>query len=179
MKRAFLFLADGFEEIEAINTIDILRRAEITLTTVSIYAHKNVIGGHGVVIEADTIFAGTDFSDGDMLILPGGSVAFRDFIPLQELILQYGKQGKYLAAICAAPLMFGNLGLLQSKKAVCYPGYENYLQGATITENRVVVDGNIITAKAAGCTIEFALMLVELLEDKELSNKIAEQIFFR
>jgi len=179
MKKTFLFLAEGFEEIEAITTIDILRRAEIALSTVSIYSHKMVKGAHNIAIEADALFVETDFSGGDMLILPGGSVAFRDFSPLQELILRYNGQGKYLAAICAAPLVFGNLGLLQGKEAVCYPGYENYLKGATIVDKPVVIAGNIITAKAAGVTIEFALTLAELLGNRDLADNVAGQIFFR
>ncbi|MDR1698734.1 MAG: DJ-1/PfpI family protein [Prevotellaceae bacterium] len=179
MKKAFLFLAEGFEEIEAIATIDILRRADIALTTVSIHAHKNVIGAHNITIEADSIFTETDFSGGDMLILPGGSIKLFEFSPLHEPVLQYSEQEKYLAAICAAPAILGSLGLLQGKEAVCYPGYENYLQGATIVDKPVVVAGNIITAKAAGCTIEFALTLIELLENKKLADKIAGQIFFQ
>jgi len=182
MKRAFIFLAEGFEEIEAINTIDILRRADVELTIVSIYAHKNVKAAHNVTIEADATFAETDFANGDMLILPGGmpgSANLRACQPLNDLILKYSEQGKYLAAICAAPMVFGNLGLLQGKTATCYPGFENELKGATPSDKPVVVSGNIITGKAPGCTMEFALTLVELLKSKELADTIAGQIFFR
>jgi 4-methyl-5(b-hydroxyethyl)-thiazole monophosphate biosynthesis len=182
MKKVFLFLANGFEEIEAITTIDILRRAGITVITISIDSfEKRVTGAHGITIEADALIYDTDFSLGDMLVLPGGipgATNLRDCPTLNKLIVDYDEKGKYLAAICAAPLVFGTLGLLKNKEAVCYPGYEKELQGASVLDKPVVLSDNIITAKAAGCTVEFALTLVELLKSKKIADNIAAQIFF-
>ena len=177
MKKAFVFLAQGFEEIEAVSIMDVLRRAGVEVVIVSISSkEKMVMGAHDIVIAADVIFDETDFSGGDMLILPGGQPGTDNLNThegLKKLIKTYYNQNKYVAAICAAPLVFGEMGLLQGKKVVSYPGYENRLLGAEIAENdRVVVAGNIITSKGPGTAIEFTLKLVELLIGKETAEKL-------
>jgi len=175
-KKAYVFLANGFEEIEAISVIDVLRRADVEVKTVSISANKQVIAAHNVEISADTLFDKTDFADGDMLILPGGQPGADNLNAcekLKKLIQIYYDQNKYIAAICAAPLVFGGMGLLKGKKAVCYPGYEDQLIGAEIVENEcVVASDNIITSKGAGTAIEFSLKLVEILVGKEVAEKL-------
>jgi len=175
MKRAFVFLASGFEEIEAISIIDVLRRGEVNTITVSITDDKKVKGAHNIEVIADEIFTNVDFSNGDMLVLPGGQPGTDNLnahAGLKAAINQYNDQQKYIAAICAAPLVFGEMGLLKGKKAICYPSFESRLIGAKITGNeRVVVDGNIITSKGPGTAIEFALQLVEILVGKEVAEK--------
>ena len=178
MKKAFVFLATGFEEIEAISIIDVLRRAEVETIIVTIPQEEDVFwveGAHGISVAGDSLFDETDFAGGDMLILPGGMPGTDNLNAhngLKNLIKEYHDQGKYIAAICAAPLVFGEMGLLKGKKAICYPSFEPRLIGAEIAENeRVVVDGNIITSKGPGTAIEFALQLVELLVSKEEAEK--------
>jgi 4-methyl-5(b-hydroxyethyl)-thiazole monophosphate biosynthesis len=180
MKKVFVFLASGFEEIEAISIIDTLRRAKVETIVVTIPQEEDVFwveGAHGISIAGDSLFDETDFSNGDMLILPGGMPGTNNLNAhegLKELIEEYNNQNKYVAAICAAPLILGEMGLLKGKKAVCYPGYEDQLIGAEIVENEhVVVDGKIITSKGPGTAIEFALKLVEILVDKNTAEQLA------
>ena len=181
--KTYIFLATGFEEIEAISVVDILRRADIKVETISISGNLSVIGAHNIEISADALFDKTDFSDGDMLILPGGQPGTNNLNAcekLKKLIQNYYDQNKYIAAICAAPLIFGEMGLLKYKKAVCYPGYENQLLGAEIAENeRVVVSDNIITSKGAGTAIEFSLKLVEILVGKETAEILSKKMIVK
>ncbi len=186
MKTAFIFLATGFEEIEAIAVVDVLRRAGVEVTIVAIPEEDDefwVEGAHGITITGDDIFDEIDFSGGDMLILPGGQPGTSNLNVhkgLKEVIQTYYDQQKYIAAICAAPLVLGGMGLLKGKRAVCYPGYEVRLTGAEIAKNeRVVVDGNIITAKGPGTAIEFALQLVEILVDKATADKLAVEMIVK
>jgi len=173
--KAFVFLSPGFEEIEAISIIDTLRRAEVNTISVSITSEKIVKGAHNIEMIADKIFTDVDFSNGDMIVLPGGQPGTDNLnahAGLRAIINQYNDQRKYIAAICAAPLVFGEMGLLKGKKAICYPSFEPRLIGAEIVESeRTVVDGNIITSKGPGTAIEFALQLVELLVSKEVAEQ--------
>ena len=181
MKRAFIFLANGFEELEAIAPIDILRRADIPVITVSVSDSKMVTGAHNVTLVADQLFSETDFSDNAILILPGGGVGTKNLAAhkqLNELLLRQFEKNKNLAAICAAPSVFGNLGLLAGKEAVCYPGFEEKLVGADIPDQPVVKSDNIITARGAGVAVLFALKIVETLKGAELAHQIAKQIIF-
>jgi len=168
----YLFLADGFEEIEALTCVDILRRANIEILTVSI-SEKNVKGAHGINVEADMLIS--DCGQAQMLILPGGGVGtdnLKASKPLADFIRTAHENGVYLAAICAAPTVFGGLGILSGKNAVCYPGLEDGLIGATVSSERVCVDGKIITSKGPGTTSEFALTLVEILKDKASADAL-------
>ncbi len=177
--QVYLFLADGFEEIEAISPIDILRRANINIQTVSISGTKEVTGTHGIIIQADLLFTEVDFSLNDMLILPGGMPGTKNLDAHQALkailTAQYEKRGK-IAAICAAPSILGKMGFLNGKEAICYPGFEEALSGAVISKSLVVKSDNIITAKGAGVAVEFALKIVEELKGKSASEKIASAI---
>jgi len=178
--KIFLFLADGFEEIEAIAPIDIFRRAEIDLTTVSIKNELAVTGAHGVTLLADALFSEVDFAENDLLFLPGGlpgTTHLDQHAGLKELIQKQAVEGRKIAAICAAPSILGKLGLLQNKEAICYPGFENLLIDATISDKKIVQSGTVYTAKAAGVSIQFALKLVEELKGKEIADKISNQIF--
>ncbi|MFV0390693.1 MAG: DJ-1 family glyoxalase III [Paludibacteraceae bacterium] len=179
MKNVFIFLADGFEEIEAIAPIDILRRAEIDVTTVSISADKTVEGAHGVKILADKIFSEVDCSTSDLLLLPGGGVGTQNLSQhtgLHALLQKQHEEGKLVAAICAAPSVLGKLGILEGKEAICYPGFEDKLTGATLSGNTVVKDGNIITGKGPGVAVPFALKIVEALKGKLIADEVAEAL---
>ncbi|SEA18486.1 4-methyl-5(b-hydroxyethyl)-thiazole monophosphate biosynthesis [Porphyromonadaceae bacterium KH3R12] len=164
MKKVALFLANGFEEIEALATVDILRRAQIPVETVSISDTKTVTGAHNVTVIADTTFQQADFSNVEVLILPGGMPGAKNLNEhegLKELITKSNGEGKQIAAICAAPMVLGGLGLLNDKRATCYPGFETELAGAQTTGENVVVDSNITTGRGPGLAFEFALRLVE------------------
>ncbi len=164
MKKVALFLANGFEEIEALATVDILRRAQIPVQTISITNDNVVTGAHGVPVIADITFDKADFSGVELLVLPGGMPGAKylnEHEGLKALIKKFDKEGKSLAAICAAPMVFGGLGLLDGKKATCYPGFEEELKGAKVAGKSVAVDGNITTGKGPGLVFDFALTLVE------------------
>ncbi len=179
MKRVFMFLADGFEEIEAIAPVDILRRAGVDVVTISISDGYEVTGAHGVKILADRLFSDTDFSSNDLLILPGGGVGTENLSAhtrLNELLKQQHAEGKQIAAICAAPSVLGKLGILNGKEAICYPGFEEKLTGAHISKNSVVKDGSIITGKGPGVAIPFALKIVETLQGKEIAIQVADSL---
>ena len=169
----FIFLTTGFEEIEALATIDVLRRGGVNIQSVSLTGDKTVVGGHQVSVITDCLFEEVNFADAQMLILPGGTVKINEHEGLKREILAFAAQGKLLAAICAAPMVFGGLGLLQNKKATCYSGYEKYLTGAQITQAPVTVDGNITTGRAAAYTIDFALELLSQLKGVEIAKDIS------
>ena len=164
MKTIFVFLAEGFEEIEALTPVDVLRRAGLSVQTVSVMGGQVVTGAHGVPVLADVLFADIHSEDAEMILLPGGLPGATNLDAhegLSQLILDFAKEEKPLAAICAAPLVFGNRGLLQGKKATCYPGFETYLKGAEYTAALVEKDGNFITGKGPGAAMEFAFAIVE------------------
>ena len=164
MKTIFVFLAEGFEEIEALTPVDILRRAGLPVQTVSIMDEQVVTGAHGVPVLADKMFAEIHPENAEMILLPGGLPGATNLDAhegLGQMIMDFAKEEKPLAAICAAPLVFGNRGLLEGKKATCYPGFETYLQGAEYTAALVEKDGNFITGKGPGAALEFAFAIVE------------------
>lgn len=173
----FLFLAEGFEEVEAIGTIDVLCRGELEVTVVSVTGNKVVTGTHGIPVVADKLFEETDFSRGAMLILPGGmpgAANMNEHEGLKNLLLQYNAEGSRIAAICAAPFILGGLHLLKDKRATVYPGYEATLLGATVVDAKVVKDGNIITSKGPGFVFDFGLAIVAELHGQEKANEVAE-----
>ncbi|MFT4221795.1 DJ-1 family glyoxalase III [Dysgonomonas sp.] len=174
MKTIFVFLTTGFEEIEAMATVDILRRAGLDVKTVSLTGNKTVVASHGVPIVADLLFEETDFSKAEMLVLPGGTPKYNDHEGMKKEVLAFANKGEKVAAICASPMVLGGLGLLNGKSATCYPGFEQYLAGANLqTSEAVVVDGNITTGRGPGLTIDFALKLVELIAGKEKRDAVA------
>jgi protein deglycase len=175
----YIFLTNGFEEIEGLTVVDLLRRAEIEINMVSITGTKEIVGSHNIKLEADQLFEEIDVEVADMLILPGGMPGTKHLAEhegLCSLLIEYANKGKNIAAICAAPSVLGSNGILKGKKATCYPGYEDKLIGATATGNKTEVDENIITGKGMGASIEFALCIIEKLKDKETAVKIAEAI---
>ena len=174
MKTIYVFLAEGFEEVEALTPVDVLRRAGLPVKTVSVTGVLTVNGAHGVPVIADMVFEEVKEADTEMIVLPGGLPGAKNLDAhkgLSDLIMAFAEAGKPLSAICAAPLVYGKRGLLKGKKATCYPGFDNFLEGAEYTAAMVEKDGNIITGKGPGAAMEFALAVVELLQGKD---KVAE-----
>lgn len=175
MKTVLLFLADGFEEIEALATVDVLRRAGVQVTTVSINPAGLVTGAHGIPVMADVLFEQAQYADADMLILPGGTPGAANLDAhegLRRLITAHAEAGKWLAAICAAPMVYGHMGLLSGRKATCYPGFEGELDGAAYTAAPVEKDGNIITGKGPAVVLPFAYALAEVLVGGEIVAQV-------
>ena len=177
MGTVYAFFADGFEEIEALTAVDTLRRAGLNVEIVSVTPDEIVVGAHDVSLLCDVNFENCDFFDAELLLLPGGmpgAATLDKHEGLRKLILSFAEKGKPIAAICAAPMVLGKLGLLKGKKATCYPGFEQYLEGAECVGEYVVRDGNIITGMGPGAAMEFALAIVELLAGKEKVDELAE-----
>ena len=171
MKKAIVFLANGFEEMEALGTVDILRRGGIEVTTVSITTDPVVIGAHNVPVTADTIL-----NDADALILPGGMPGasnLNNSEALKEALLQQYREGRIVAAICAAPMVLGGLGLLKGRNATCYPGFEPKLIGANVTGEAVEVSDNVITGKGPGLVMNFGLALVAAIKNDAVAEEVA------
>ena len=172
-------LAEGFEEIEAISIIDVLRRARFNVTTVSVTGKREVKGSHSIPVLADKLFEEVNYELIEMIVLPGGmpgAAHLNEHDGLKKQIKAFADEDKPLGAICAAPMVLGELGLLEGKKAVCYPGFEKHLKGATIVMEPTLQSGNLIMGRGAGVAIKFALKIVEFLEDKKLADKLAESM---
>ena len=162
-KKVYIFLADGFEDIEGLTVVDLMRRAGITITTVSIKNTKQITTAHSITMLTDQTFAETDFTDADMLVLPGGQPGTTNlgaFAPLTDLLKNFYNNGGRIAAICAAPTVFAQIGLLHGKKATAYPSCMDGLGDAVRLEDNVVVDGNITTSRGLGTAIDFSLSLI-------------------
>jgi protein deglycase len=182
MKKVIVCLGNGFEEIEAIGIIDILRRAEILTTVLSVTGEREVSGAHNIKIVADELYEDVDFSGYDLIVLPGGmpgSANLKNHNALRNEILDFNSEGKLLGAICAAPMVFGDLGILKNRAATCYPGFEKYLALAHVKADPVVEDKNIITGKGPGAVFDFALKLVEILAGKEKAELVAGQMLLK
>ena len=167
----YIFLDNGFEEIEAITTIDLLRRANIGLTTVSVTGIEAVLGAHNIAVKADALFQDVDFSDAEMLILPGGATRLGEHNDLCELLLRHNAEDKMIAAICAAPSVLGKLGILRGKQATCYPGFESAL-GESFIGGLVVESKNIITAKGPGLSSDFVFCIIEKLKGSDVADQV-------
>ena len=176
MKKVIVFLAEGFEEIEAISIIDVLRRAEVSVTTLSISKEKQVKGAHNVPVVADKLFDEVNFASYDMIVLPGGMPGAKNLQEHEGVRKQIEafEKDKQIGAICAAPMILGGMGLLKGKRATCYPGFEAELIEAKITDEAVTVDGNITTGKGPAFAMQFALQLVETLAGKATRNEVSD-----
>lgn len=171
----YMFLAAGFEEVEALAPLDLLRRAGLEVTTVGI-GGKMITGAHGITVAAD--IADVEYADHapEMVILPGGMPGTRnlDTSPTVDAALRAAVEcNGYLAAICAAPMVLGKRGLLKGKRAICYPGFEKFLDGARLANRHVVRDGNVITAAGMGVALKFGLELVTVLRGEETAANLA------
>ena len=170
------FLTDGFETVEALAVIDILRRADIKTDMISITGDINVKSAQGVIVQADELLDEYVFEGDELLFLPGGPghKLYYDCKDLLELLEEYNKKNNRIAAICVAPSVLGNLGLLEGKKAIAFPGFEEQLKGATVitAPERVVTDGNITTSRGMGTSIDLGLELVKLIKGEELADSL-------
>ena len=181
MANTAIFLAEGFEEIEGLMVVDMLRRAGVTVDMVSISDSLQVVGSHAIGVTADKLIKDIDFGAYDLLVLPGGmpgTIHLGECKTLCDEVVKAYENGKKIAAICAAPTVFGKLGLLNGKMACCYPGMEEQLTGAETTTSSVTVDGNIITSRGLGTALDFALTLIEELIDKETADKLAAAVVY-
>ena len=170
----YVYLADGFEELEALAPVDILRRCGVEVQTVGVTG-MTVAGSHGICVQADIAPEAVDLQAAQMLILPGGlpgTTNLEKDSRVTEAVCAASAQGKYIAAICAAPSVFGHLGLLKGRHATCYPGFEAELHGANPLPDGVVCDGHIITAKGAGRASDFGFLLASLLVGDEKAAEI-------
>ena len=178
----YVYLAEGFEEIEALTAVDVMRRAGIEVETVSITGEKLVRGTHGISVEADILYEETDHAKCDMIVLPGG-LPGADYLNEHEGLAKHikcfaGDESKKLAAICAAPQVFGTCGVLEGKKATIYPSMESHLGAGQATDENVTVDGNIITGMGPALAMEFALKLVEEIKGKDAAEDVADGLLF-
>ena len=177
-KKALVILAEGFEEIEAVTPIDLLRRAGISVTVAGL-SSITVKGARGIPICADSILDSCKEDAFDALILPGGQPGTTNLASsstVLEMVRKSAHDGRLIAAICAAPSVLGKAGILQGKKATCYPGIEDALIGAELQDSLVVVDGNLITSRGAGTAIAFSLQIIRYLTDFEHAAKVASGI---
>ena len=178
MKKVVLFFANGTEEIEALTAVDLLRRAgaEVTLAGVG---GRELVGSHAIRITTDIDAREITSFDYDMAVVPGGMPGTLNMdadAAVDKALSEVYKNGGFLAAICAAPLVLGKRGYLKNKRAICYPGFESYLEGAVLSQTRVCTDGRIITAAGAGVALEFALALIAALYGEEKEKQIRASV---
>lgn len=176
-----IHLTDGFEEIEALAVVDVLRRAGIDAIMVSMTNSLEVVGSHSIKVICDRFFSQVDYTDVHLMVLPGGMPGAADLNQhegLDELIKEFVSAQKPIAAICAAPMILGERGLLKNKQAVCFPGFERYLPDSIPSGQLVVWDGPFLTAKGAGVAIDFALAMVEHFKGKAFADELALKMIY-
>lgn len=176
-----VFFANGYEEIEALTVVDLTRRAGIETWMVSITEEKKVTGSHGIEVSMDKTLKEVDFNKVEMIVLPGGmpgTLNLEACEPLMEKVREFDKAGKYISAICAAPTVFGHLGLLNGKKACCYPGMEDGLKGAEVSYDTITVADHILTSRGMGTAIDFGLQIIARFQGKEAADEMAKKIVY-
>lgn len=183
MKVSYVFLADGFEEVEALTPVDVLRRGEMKVVTVSVTGRREVTGSHGIPVVADALFDDVDFSDAEWLILPGGmpgAKSLYEYAPLQQLLrAQAASPAGRIAAICASPgVVLGQMGLLKGETATCYPGFEDMMEGATVSDRRVVVSGRFVLGAGPALAMKWALMILAESRGVNVSDQVANGMLF-
>ena len=180
-KKVGMMVANGYEEVEMLTVVDLLRRAGMTCDIISVTGDHRLTSSHYVTVEADLLYEEADFDSYDALAIPGGMPGTTN-LGAQEGVCEQLKKayaaGKLIAAICAAPTVFGKLGLLEGKKAICYPGMEDGLTGAIVTYEPTVRDGNIITSRGMGTAIDFGLAIIAYYEGEEAAASLAEKIVY-
>ena len=182
MSKLAVFFAEGYEEIEALAVVDVCRRCGITVDMVSVYGEKNVKGSHAINVEMDKTFDEADFSEYDMLVLPGGKQGTENLEAhqgLMERIDTFYRDGKYIAAICAAPSIFGHRGILKGRNACSYPSFESHLEGAKVTAGPVEISDNVITSRGMGTALDFGLAIAGVLCSEEKAREMAKTIVYR
>ena len=182
MNKIAIFFAKGYEEIEALAVVDVCRRCGITIDMVSVTEEMQVEGAHGIMVGMDKTFSQVDFDEYDMLVLPGGGEGTRNLEAHQALMAQvdaFYENGKYIAAICAAPSIFGHKGILKGRKACCYPSFESHLEGAEVTAGPVEVSDKVITSRGMGTAIDFGLAISEVFVGKDKAEEMAKAIIHK
>ncbi len=182
MANIAIFLADGFEEIEALTVVDLCRRAGLNIDMVSVMERISVTGSHGIEVKADKLISEVKFDEMDMLVLPGGmpgTTNLEKTEALMEKVREFDAAGKFISAICAAPGVFGRAGILQGRKACVFPGLEGELKGADVQMTETTVDGHILTSRGMGTAIPFGLAIVERFCGKEAADELGKKIVFR
>jgi len=182
MKKIAIFFAEGYEEIEALTVVDLCRRCGLEVEMISVTEERQVKSSHGVVVQMDQVFSQANFAEYDMLVLPGGMPGTKNLEAHEGLIAQvdaFYAAGKYIAAICAAPSIFGHRGILKGRRACCFPSFEDHLEGAQVTEGPVEISDKVITARGMGVAIDFGLAIVEVFCGKEKAQEIAEKIVYQ
>ena len=181
MSRIGIFFAEGYEEIEALTVVDLVRRAGIGIEKISVDERSMVEGSHGIRVQMDKTLSETDFDSLDMLVLPGGlkgTKGLEECGPLMKQLDAFYESGKYIAAICAAPSIFGHRGYLRGRKATSYPTFESHLEGALVTGEAAVADGHVITGRGMGCSIPFGLLIVEQFQGHQAALELADKVVF-
>ena len=180
MAKVYAMIADGTEEVECLAVVDILRRSGVEVVRVSVCSTKEIVSSHSIRIQADAVAAETDFSDGDVIFLPGGLPGSENLSSSKELLDALSKaneEGRRIAAICAAPgVVLGRHGFLKGTTATCFPGFEKEFQGAEYTRQGVITDGNITTARGLGFAIDLGIELVRLLVGDEAAEEVKGKI---
>ena len=182
MNKIAIFFGKGYEEIEALAVVDICRRCGLTIDMVSITDKREVEGSHGIVVSMDKIFSEVNFDEYDMLVLPGGGEGTKNLEAHGALMAQvdaFYAAGKYIAAICAAPSIFGHRGILRGRKACCYPSFESHLEGAEVTNGPVEVSENVITSRGMGTSIPFGLAIAAVFCGQDKAEEMAKTIVFQ
>lgn len=182
MKTVYVFLADGFEEIEALTVVDMLRRVKIDVETVSIDNADEVTGSHNITVKADKKLKDVVLTQAGMLVFPGGmpgTTNLKECEALINMLREFNSSNRRIAAICAAPSILGELGFLEGKEAVCYPGYEDVLKGAKVLKKEVVTSGNITTSRGMGTAIEFSLELISLIDSETQALALKNKIIYK
>lgn len=182
MEKVGVFFGTGFEEIEALAVVDLLRRVGIVVSMISINSELKVEGGHKITVMMDEMISDVNFESIDMIVLPGGLLGTQKLEMcglLMEQVKQFNEQQKKIAAICAAPSILGRLGILKNRKACVYPGLEDELLGALTSKNQVEQSEHIITSRGVGTAIPFALAIVKNLKGLDVRNKLADSILYK
>lgn len=182
MSKTAIFFATGYEEIEALTVVDILRRAGEEIVMVSVTDERRVTGSHGIEVTMDQTLSEVSFDETDVIVLPGGMPGTKNLEACEALMEQvdaFVKAGRTVAAICAAPSILGHRGHLKGKKACSFPDMESHLEGADVSREPAVIDGNIVTGRGMGVAIPFGLAVLEKLQGKEAAEEMAAKILYR
>lgn len=181
MSKLGIFMADGCEEIEGLTVVDLVRRAGIEIEMISINGKETVTGSHKIAFQTDVMKENADYASYDGIVLPGGMPGTTHLMEdetVNRVIKEFAGDGKLVAAICAAPSVLGNAGLLKGKTATCYPGVEGKLTGANFVTDSVAKDGNIITSRGLGTAIDFAAEIVAHLLDENAAKSLKDSIVY-
>lgn len=181
MSTVAVFLADGFEEIEALTVVDLCRRAGLDTPMVSVTENEAATGSHSIRVMADMVLGDVDFANVDMIVLPGGmpgTLNLEKCELLMEQVKDFYNNGKYIGAICAAPTVFGRLGLLKDREACCYPSMENELICKEVSQKSVVISDHVITSRGMGTAMDFGLAIVEHFNGSDAAAKLAKAVVY-